>query len=273
MGEVISITNAKGGTGKTTTTFNLGAAIVKQGSKVLLIDNDSQASLTKAMGVLLSDCRVTLATLMCQAIDSPELLEGAIVQAIQHREKLDLLPANQKLSGIATRLSVMQATASMFSEKDDVQPVYVLKTIVDMLRPMYDYILIDCSPHPDLQMINALAASDEVIIPVQAHYLDAEGLPDTLELVRRVRATYQPTLSVRGLLLTMYKGRTLLAKAVKEQIEANYGTSIHVFSHPIDYSIRVAEHAAYGESLLEYAPDCPAAKSYAVMAEEVMAHE
>lgn len=273
MSKVISITNAKGGTGKTTTTFNLGAAIVKQGSKVLLIDNDSQASLTKAMGVSLSDCRVTLVTLMCQAIDSPELLEGAIVQAIQHRDKLDLLPANQKLSGIATRLSVMQVTASMFSEKDDVQPVYVLKTIVDMLRPQYDYILIDCSPHPDLQMINALAASDDVIIPVQAHYLDAEGLPDTLELVRRVRASYQPNLSVCGLLLTMYKGRTLLAKAVKEQIEEDYGTQIHVFTQPIDYSIRVAEHSAYGESLLDYAPDCPAAKSYALMAEEVLSHE
>ena len=188
MSEVISIVNI----GKTTTTYNLGAAIAGSGKRVLLVDNDSQASLTKAMGLVPSDCKISLATLMCQAIDSPELLEGAIVQAIQHRDKLDLLPANQKLSGIATRLSVMQATASMFSEKDD------------------------------------------IIIPVQAHYLDAEGLPDTLELVRRVRATYQPTLSVRGLLLTMYKGRTLLAKAVKEQIEANYGTSIHVFSHPID---------------------------------------
>lgn len=122
-------------------------------------------------------------------------------------------------------------------------------------------------------MINALAASDEVIIPVQAHYLDAEGLPDTLELVRRVRASYQPNLSVCGLLLTMYKGRTLLAKAVKEQIELNYGSSVHVFAQPIDYSIRVAEHSAYGESLLDYAPDCSAAKSYALMAEEVLSHE
>lgn len=273
MSEVICITNAKGGTGKTTTTFNLGAALTKQGKKVLLIDNDSQASLTKAMGVSPSDCRVTLATLMCQAIDSPELLTENLTEAIKHQHSLDLIPANQKLSGIATRLSVMQATASMFSEKDDIQPVYVLKTIVDMLSPQYDYILIDCSPHPDLQMINALAASNEVIIPVQAHYLDAEGLPDTLELIRRVRATYHPNLSVRGLLLTMYKGRTLLAKAVKEQIEEDYGTQIHVFAQPIDYSIRVAEHSAYGESLLDYAPDCPAAKAYAFMAEEVMAHE
>lgn len=273
MSEVICITNAKGGTGKTTTTFNLGAALTKQGKKVILIDNDSQASLTKAMGFSLTDCKTSLATLMCHAIDSPELLEGAITQAIQHQDRLDLLPANQKLSGIATRLSVMQAMTTMFSEKDDIQPVYVLKTVVDMLRPLYDYILIDCSPHPDLQMINALAASDEVIIPVQAHYLDAEGLPDTLELVRRVRATYQPSLSVCGLLLTMYKGRTLLAKAVKEQIELNYGSSVHVFAQPIDYSIRVAEHSAYGESLLDYAPDCSAAKSYALMAEEVLSHE
>ena len=273
MSKVICITNAKGGTGKTTTTFNLGAALVKQGRKVLLIDNDSQASLTKAIGVIIADCKVTLATLMCQAIDSPELLKSSFAYAIQHHNSIDLIPANQKLSGIATRLSVMQATASMFSEQEDIQPVYVLKSIVDMLRPQYDYILIDCSPHPDLQMINALAASDEVILPVQAHYLDAEGLPDTLELVRRVRTAYQSNLIVRGLLLTMYKGRTLLAKAVKEQIEDDYGTQIHVFAQPIDYSIRVAEHAAYGESLLDYAPDCPAAKSYALMAEEVLSHE
>ena len=273
MGTVFSIVNIKGGTGKTTTTFNLGAAIADKENKVLLIDNDSQASLTTAIGFLPNNCGVTLTTLMCQAIDSPELLTSTIEQAILHQNKLDLLPANQKLSGIATRLSVMQATASMFSEQDDILPVYVLKSIVDILRPQYDYILIDCSPHPDLQMINALAASDEIIIPVQAHYLDAEGLPDTLELARRVRKSYQPNLCVRGLLLTMYKGRTLLAKAVREQIEANYGKQIHVFAQPIDYSIRVAEHAAYGESLLEYAPDCPAAKSYSRMAEEVILHE
>lgn len=110
-----------------------------------------------------------------------------------------------------------------------------------MLRQHCDYILIDCSPHPDLQMINALTTSDQVIIPIQAHYLDAEGLPDTLEIIRRVRQSYQPRLSVLGLLLTMYKGRTLLSLAVREQIEQQYGTELHVFSHPIDYSIRVAE--------------------------------
>ena len=194
MSKVICIANAKGGTGKTTTTFNLGAAIARKGKRVLLIDNDSQGSLTKAMGFTPLNCKVSLATLMCQALDSPELLEPGIKQAILHQNNIDLLPSNQKLSGIATRLSVMQTTASMFGEQDDIQPVYVLKTILDMLRSQYDYILIDCSPHPDLQMINALAASDEVIIPVQAHYLDAEGLPDTLELVRRVRAAYQPNL-------------------------------------------------------------------------------
>ena len=114
MATVISVINIKGGTAKTTTTFNLGAALAARNKKILTVDSDSQGSLTKAMGFTPLNCKVSLATLMCQALDSPELLEPGIKQAILHQNNIDLLPANQKLSGIATRLSVMQATASMF---------------------------------------------------------------------------------------------------------------------------------------------------------------
>lgn len=270
----ISIVNIKGGTGKTTTTYNLGAALAARGKHVLLVDNDPQGSLTKSLGYDPKQMTVTLAALMSQVIDAPEQLESGLNKAIQHQDTLDLCPANQKLSGILTRLIVMQASGSMFPQSDnDTNPVFVLRSVLAPLAARYDYILIDCSPHPDLQMINALAASDSVIVPIQAHYLDAEGLPDTLELVRRVRQTYQPNLSVRGLLLTMYKGRTLLSRMVREQIEETYGSQIPVFEQPIDYSVRVAEHPAYGESLLAYAPDCPAAQSYTHLAEEVLRHE
>lgn len=212
MSKVISVVNIKGRTGKTTTTYNLGAALTRHGKKVLLIDNDSQASLTKALGYTPADFKVTLATLMCQVIDTPDLLESSLEKAIQHHSNLDLLASNQKLSGIVTPLVVMQTSASMFPEESSINPVFELKDISTLLRQHCDYILIDCSPHPDLQMINALTTSDQVIIPIQAHYLDAEGLPDTLEIIRRVRQSYQPRLSVLGLLLTMYKGRTLLSR-------------------------------------------------------------
>ena len=272
MATVISVVNIKGGTGKTTTTYNLGAALAEQGKKVLLIDNDSQASLTKAMGFSPADQSLTLTTLMCQAIDDPECLESSLETAVLHHQALDLLPANQKLSGVATRLIVIQTSAVMFSGEDTVDPVFVLRSIIELLRGQYDFILIDCSPHPDMQMVNALAASDTVIIPVQAHYLDSEGLPDTLEFVRRVRQSYQPKLSVLGILVTMYKDRTRLSRAVNHQIQDQYGSSLHVFMYPIDYSIRAAEHPAHGKSIFEFAPRSTVAKSYMHMAKEVL-HE
>lgn len=270
MSIIFSIVNAKGGTGKTTTTFNLGAALASCGKRVLLVDNDQQASLTKSMGYTPAQLRSTLATLMFQAIDNPENLVTTVEQTILHKDNLDLLPANKKLAGVLTRLIVMQTTQPMFGEEDIGRPEFVLRTIMESVTADYDYILIDCGPHPDLQMINALVAADQVIIPVQAHYLDAEGLPDTLEIVRRVKQAYNSELSVAGILLTMYKGRTLLARTVKQDIEERYGKQINVFKQPIDYSVHVAEHPAYGESLLDYAPENVATKSYCMMAEEVL---
>lgn len=270
MAMVISIVNIKGGTGKTTTAYNLGAALAEQGKKVLLIDNDSQASLTKALGFSPADCSMTLSTLMCHAIDSPELLEDSLTKTMLHHQSLDLLPANQKLSGISTRLVVIQTSAAMFSGPDTINPAFVLRSIIELRRGQYDFILIDCSPHPDMQMVNALATSDAVIIPVQAHYLDSEGLPDTLEFVRRVRQSYQPNLSVLGILVTMYKDRTRLSRAVNHLIQNQYGSSLHVFMNPIDYSIRAAEHPAYGKSIFEFAPRSTVAKSYMSMAKEVL---
>ena len=270
MAMVISIVNIKGGTGKTITAYNLGAALADKGKKVLLIGNDSQASLTKALGFVPADCRMTLTTLMCQAIDSPELVENSLEKATLHHQELDLLPANEKLSGIATRLIVIQTSAGMFSGPDTIDPAFVLQSIIRHIREQYDFILIDCSPHPDMQMVNALVASDTVIIPVQAHYLDSEGLPDTLEFIRRVRQSYQPMLSVLGILITMYSARTRLAKAIDCQVRDLYGSNHYVFQHPVDYSIRAAEHPAHGKSIFEYAPRSAVARSYMDLAEEVL---
>lgn len=270
---VISITNAKGGVGKTTTTYNLGAAFAqsRSGKKILLIDNDPQGSLTKALGFSADKLPLTLANLMFAVIDSPEEVDAYIKRTILHSDSgLDLIPANKKLAGVVSRLIVMQTTNTMLADDETPQSEFIMRELLTHVTDQYDFILIDCGPKTDLQMINALSASDRVIIPVQAHYLDAEGLPDTMDIVRRVKQALNPGLLIEGILLTMYRKRTLLSRSVREEIYERFGAETHVFDSPIDFSIRVAEHPAYGESLLQYAPSCPAAQSYVAVAEEVL---
>mgnify|MGYP005930845105 FL=1 len=164
---VMSFCCGKGGTGKTTSTYNIGAALAQAGKQVLLIDNDQQGSLTLAMGYEPQVLPMTLANLMFQAIDMPEQLSAVIDRTILRKtENLHLLPANNKLAGILSRLVSMQNTRAMFPlDNSSIAPERVLSAIVEQVKDQYDYILIDCSPHLDLQMLNALVASDRVIIP------------------------------------------------------------------------------------------------------------
>ena len=269
---VISFCCGKGGTGKTTSTYNIGAALAQAGKRVLLIDNDQQGSLTLAMGYEPQVLSMTLANLMFQAIDMPEQLDEAIGQAtLQKTENLHLLPANNKLAGILSRLVSMQNTRAMFPLDDgSIAPERVLSAIVEQVKERYDYILIDCSPHLDLQMLNALVASNRVIIPTQAHFLDTAGLNDTIEIIRKVQQSLNPKLKQVDILLTMFMQRTVLNQISRQNVMERYGEQMHIFTEPIDYSIKVAEHPAVGKSLLEYAPRNAAAQSYQAVAEEVM---
>ena len=269
---VISFCCGKGGTGKTTSTYNIGAALAQAGKRVLLVDNDQQGSLTLAMGYEPQMLSMTLANLMFQAIDMPEQLDAAIGQAtLQKTENLHLLPANNKLAGILSRLVSMQNTRAMFPLDDgSIAPERVLTAIVEQVKERYDYLLIDCSPHLDLQMLNALVASDRVIIPTQAHFLDTAGLNDTIEIIRKVQQSLNPHLQQVDILLTMFMPRTVLNQISRQNVMERYGEKMHIFTEPIDYSIKVAEHPAVGKSLLEYAPRNAAAQSYQAVAEEVM---
>ena len=271
---VISLCCGKGGTGKTTSTCNIGAALAEHSKRVLLIDNDQQGSLTLSLGYEPSALPSTLANLMFQAIDMPELLNETIERTIQQAsDNLHLIPANKKLAGILSRLVSMQNTRAMFpNDNDGIAPEKVLSAIVEWLKTRYDYILIDCSPHLDLQMINALTASDRVIIPTQAHFLDTAGLNDTIEIIHKVQQSLNPALKQADILLTMFMPRTILNQISRQNIQERYGEQMHVFEQPIDYSIKVAEHPAIGVSLLEYAPQNTAAISYRAVAEEVMQH-
>ncbi|WP_409967730.1 ParA family protein [Bengtsoniella intestinalis] len=265
---VIAICNAKGGTAKSTSSINLGAGLGKLGFRVALIDNDPQkANMTMALGQTGSNLRYTMATLLSTALDCPEELPDYIAKTILHVENMDLLPANKKLTGICTRLSVEQTAPSF--DLDGIRPEFALRTIIDTIRDQYDYIIIDCGPKLDMLMTNAMVGADQVIIPVQAHYLAMEGLTDILETVKVIQQRYNPNLTIGGILLTMYQSQTNLCRTVSAQIADQYGREIRLFASPIVASIKVAENPVFGGSLFQLFPNHPATKGYADMAQEV----
>lgn len=142
--------------------------------------------------------------------------------------------------------------------------------LLDALREQYDYIIIDCGLKHELLTINALTAADYCIIPVQAHFLASEGIPDVLELVRNVQSRFNSRLKIAGILLTMYQSRPQLCQSVRCNVGEIYGDRIHVFDRPIEQTIKVAECPAVGLSILDYAPKNPAADSYRSLAWEVL---
>ena len=268
---IITVTNSKGGVGKTTTSLNLGAALADLGQKVLIIDNDSQGNLTAALGFTPAEQKNSLAKLILSAIDSPEDLDIWIPRTVIHAgSNMDIIPANGRLTDAAARLRVMQLSqydavgeSVRFSET-------IFAEITSHLCDSYDYIIFDCGLKHELLTVNALAAADYCIIPVQAHFLASEGLPDILEMVRRVQIRFNKRLRVAGILLTMYQSRPQLCKSVKASVSDIYGTEFHVFERPIEQTIKVAECPAAGLSILDYAPKNPAAESYRSLAKEVM---
>ncbi len=264
--QIICCCNAKGGTGKTTTSINLGAGLSQLGRRVLLVDFDPQkANMTTALGLDNGSLRYTIANLLSAALDCPEDIPEMFDKTVRRVEGMDLLPANKKLTGLCTRLSVEQTTAF----GSETRAEFALHTVLQSLENQYDYIIIDCGPKLDLLMTNALVASEQAIIPVQAHYLAMEGLSDILETIKMVRQRYNPDLTVGGILLTMYQSQTNLCKNVHQQIAEHYGADIHLFENPIASSIKIAENPAFGGSLFSLIPNHPATLAYASMAKEV----
>ncbi len=269
--KVIGVTNQKGGVGKTTTAINLGSALIDEGKSVLLIDNDPQGNLTAALGYTPAEQKRTLANLLLAAIDYPEDLEIHLERGILHTGSgLSLIPANRRLADAAARLQVMQL--SQYNAVGDTERSCekVMDSLMPFLRDAYDYIIIDCGLKHELLTVNALAASDYCIIPVQSHFLASEGVPDVLDMVRSVKEKFNPSLEVAGILLTMYQTRPQLCRSVREGVVDIYGDSYHVFERPIEYSIKVAECPAAGQSIFEYAPKNAAADSYRSLAREVL---
>lgn len=260
MCKVISVSNQKGGVGKTVTCVNLGIGLAREGKKVLLIDADPQGSLTISLGFDEPDkMENTLATILMKVINDEELAPESGI--LQHNEGVDILPGNIELSGLEISINGVISRET------------ILKQYVDRMREFYDYIIIDCMPSLGLLTINALACADSVLIPVQAAYLPVKGLQQLIKTIGRVKRQLNPDLVMEGILLTMVDNRTNYAKDIASQVYEAYSETIRVFESEIPLSVRAAETSAEGSSLYQYDPKGKAANAYTEFIKEVLMKE
>lgn len=254
---VMAVVNQKGGTGKTMTCENLGIGLAMEGKKVLLVDTDPQGSLTISLGNPVPEkLSPTLSDIMAKVIsDQPiEQDEGII----HHTEKIDLMPANIELSGMEVSLVNAMSRETIW------------KQYLETVKTNYDFILLDCMPSLGMLTVNALAAADNVIIPVQAAYLPAKGLELLLQTISKVRRQINPKLKIEGILLTMVDSRTNYAKDISSLIRENYGGKIKVYKTDIPRSVRAEEISAEGVSIFKHDPKGKVAEAYRVLSKEVL---
>jgi len=250
MGKVIAISNQKGGVGKSTTAINLSACLAERLKKVLLIDLDPQGNTTSGLGINRQDAENTIYEMLIGEATAEECIERT------QFGRLFVIPSNVDLAG--GEIELMD-----FENRE-----FLLKNALASLKDEYDYILIDCPPSLSLLTLNALAAADNVLIPVQCEYYALEGLTQLMKTIRLVQERLNPDLKINGIVFTMYDARTNLSGDVVENVKENL--DVYIYKTIIPRNVRLAESPSYGLPIIRYDSHSAGAQKYRELAKELV---
>lgn len=250
MGKIIAIANQKGGVGKTTTAFNLGSCLARDGKHVLLVDADPQANATSGLGIDPASSEVSIYECLVDDYPASEAVMSTCI------EGLDIIPS---------RIDLVGAEVELMNRPDRDR---MMSRVLSAVKDEYDYILIDCSPSLGVITVNALTAADSVIIPVQAEYFALEGISQLLNTIRIIKSRLKPTLEIEGFLLTMYDARLRLANQIYEELKGHFGDM--VFKTVIPRNIKLSESPSHGLPVILYDPDSRGAIAYCQLSRELL---